>query len=138
MCVYACVLGCMSFLVYSPNSHVYYRVIQHQSNVPWCVCLLINWSLSLNKINSLFIFWGKMKVGQSKILYCRSNKLQMCGRLRKRNQWPVLTYQIHRNYLFILEPNCFYSCGKFFYKLVFNLPFLVYSILRPLLIGLKI
>ena len=29
----------------------------------------------------------------------------MRGRQQKRNPWPVLTNQIHRNYVFILEPN---------------------------------
>ena len=46
----------------------------------------------------------------------------MCWRRRERNPWPVLTNQIHRNYLFILEPNYFCFCDKS---------------ICPLLIGLK-
>ena len=38
-------------------------------------------------------------------------------------------HQIHRNYLFVLEPNYFCFCDKFFYKLVFDPIFLEYSIL---------
>ena len=62
----------------------------------------------------------------------------MRGLRRKRNTWHVLTYQIHRNYLFILELNYFCFCDKFFYKVVFDPLFLEYSILCPSLIGLKI
>ena len=51
-------------------------------------------------------------------VYYRSNKVQMHGRRRKPNPWPVFTDQIHRNYLFILEPNYFCFSDKFFGKLV--------------------
>ena len=57
------------------------------------------------------------------------NKAQMRGSRREHNPWPVFTYQILRNDLFILEPNYFCFCDKFFYELVFDPPFLEYSIL---------
>ena len=103
----------MSLFSNSPNRRVYRAV------------------MCLSADPSVFILLDKIEVDQSKIfqVYYRSNKVQMRERRRKRNLWPVLTYQSQRIYLFILEPNHFCFCNKFFYKLVFDLLFLEYSIL---------